>query len=614
MDPLQAIKWLTDNPDFDEPPATIEEFLGDQYLNIEDQVRPAVREELVNMFGTEIDGERIAQVSEAIFTGAIGIGKTTLASIVLPYMVHYCLCLQDPQKHFNLLPGSRIAFMMMSTSESQAKEVLFGDVDARIKYSPWFRANWAKDPAFKNQIRFPKDIWILPGDSSETTFEGYNILGGIIDEIDSHKVTEDKDYAEVGYDTILGRIRSRFGKRGFLLLIGQAKRANGFALRKYNEYKDDPENHAARLTIWESFGWQKYLKPDGSRDSFWYDKKRKQIVPTMAVSVITNADLMEIPNEYKKNFMNDPEKALRDLAGIPPAVGDPFISLTYRIEEARDRWTKNYSELGSPVQPNVTRVFFEDWFKSTNSLKRAAHIDIAYSAEGDALGFAMGHVRGLVEIEGELKPYIVIDMLARMKAAPGTEIFLQEVRQGIIYYLKDDLGFNLKNITMDGFESTEMMQQLRKRRFWTDYLSVDKSKLPYYDLRDALYEARIEFPPYMTYLRPGGTEKVEILYKELTELEDLDRKIDHPTGGSKDVSDAVAGVVYTLMGDRTFRRSAKSTDWQPTASGAMMGSPDSGWGIPGAGGMALPGAATMPHITAPLPPSSLGNPFVPRRR
>jgi hypothetical protein len=147
----------------------------------------------------------------------------------------------------------------------------------------------------------------------------------------------------------------------------------------------------------------------------------------------------------------------------------------------------------------------------------------------------------------------------RLKAAPGTEIMFQEIRQ-IIYSLKDDLGFRLKTVSMDGFQSTDTKQQLRKRRFNVQYVSTDRSKLPYEDLRDAIYENRIEFPPYFTYLKKGDDEPVQIAVKELSELEEHDHKIDHPEDGSKDVADAMAGVVYTLMGDRSYRRNVVSID------------------------------------------------------
>lgn len=493
--------------------------------------------------------------------------NTTMASVILPYMVHWVLCLKDPQDFFNLLPGSRIAFMMMSTSEDQAKETVFGDVKARIKYSPWFRDNFPYDPDFKNQIRFDKDIWILPGSSQETSFEGYNILGGILDEADSHKVTQNKDYGEDGWNTINGRIDSRFQDRGFLLTVGQMKKANGFAARKYKELNEDPQNaHTVRMTIWESLGWDfpKYLNPDGTRNSFWYDSKRKEIVTKEAAALLGFPEhIMEIPRVYEKNFRNKPEQALRDLAGIPPQAGAAFISLVHRVEECFERWTERYGP-EQPVGPDARHPALAEWFRSPTPLRRAVHLDIGYSGNGDAAGIVMGHVSHLVKTEedDEDKPYIVIDCIVRVKAAPGQEVLISDLRNYIYEFKRR--GFRIQAVTMDGFQSTDTRQQLRKKKLNPSYLSVDKSKLPYEDLRDAIYEQRLEIPPYLTYLNPGEGDPVNIALKEIIELEDTGRKIDHPVNGSKDVADGLAGVVKTLMGDRVYRkRTTLKTDDEP---------------------------------------------------
>lgn len=561
---LESFAWLKQHPDFEQKPASITEFLGPLYLNIESKVRPAIKRELVELFGEEVSGMRISKKKLGMFTGAIGIGKTTIASIILPYMVHWVLCLKDPQDFYDLLPGSRIAFMMMSTSEKQAKNVLFGDIFARIKNSPWFIENYTYDPTYTTIIKFPKDIWILPGDSAETTFEGYNILGGILDEADSHKVTEKQDYAELGFNTIFTRMTSRFDDKGFVMVIGQMKKGTGFAHRKYEEMKSDPEAHVIRLTIWESFGWEKYSTPDGRHDSFWYDVKRREIVPKEVVELLKDSStLMEIPNAYRRDFKNSPEKALKDLAGIPPAVGDPFISLVHKITECVDKWQERYDAIGSPVTQSCVNPQLENWFKALDTRKRVIHIDFAYSGDGDALGFAMGHIESLSDLDGELKPYVIIDMLYRQKAAAGTEIFLGDIRR-LIYHLRDDLGFRIGEVTADGFQSTDTMQQLRKRRIRADYLSVDRNTLPYEDLREAIYDGRLEFPPYMTELDRSGSRIVPIAVKELMEVSYDGKKIDHPEGGSKDVADAMAGVVTTLMGKRTYRRNVSTYSMTPS--------------------------------------------------
>lgn len=600
------LKWLQHHPHFDEKPASVVEFLGADYLNIEKGIRPGVRQELVELFGSEVNGERIARVRWGMFTGAIGIGKTTMASIILPYMCHWCLCLKSPQDYYDLLPGSRIAFMMMSTSEDQAKETVFGDVKARIEHSKWFQENYPYDPKFTNQIRFSKDIWVLPGNSAETTFEGYNILGGILDEADSHKVTRDKDYAEQGWDTINSRIDSRFQDRGFLLTVGQMKKANGFAAKKYKELKADADNaHTVRMSIWESRGWDKYLKADGTRDSFWYDSKRKEIVPDSVVGLMgVTSNLIEVPNLYRKNFENNPEKALRDLAGIPPTAGEAFISLTHKIDDALSRWQEHHPDLGSPVTPDVVRPIIEDWLVATDSLKRVLTLDIATAGGGDAAGIAMAHISHLVEDDAtdEEKPYIVVDALLRVAVPPGQEILISDLRR-YIYQLKDERGFRIGTVSMDGHQSTDTRQQLRKRKIKAQYLSMDKSKLPYYDLRDAIYEDRIEWPPYYTYVKKGDTDKVLILHKELMELEEGDRKIDHPANGSKDLADAVAGVVHTLMGDRTYRRGVTSKSRahlsdEDIEAELEQRTPD-GYSV---GGHFVPGLGSM-GLSAPIPPS-----------
>jgi hypothetical protein len=552
-DLLSELEWLKKNPAFEQRPATIREFLGPDYLNIDDKVRERIRDELVAIMGEEVDPLRVSKYHEAVVTGGIGIGKTTIASIVLPYLVHWVLCLKDPQDFYGLMAGSRIAFMQMSTSEKQALEVVFGDIKARIAHSPWFRAHYQPDPAYRNQIRFAKDIWIIPGDSQETTFEGYNILGGILDEGDSHKVTQTKDYAEQGYTTISSRISSRFQDRGFLLVIGQMKKATGFMARKYDEFSGRRDAYAVRLAIWDSMGKKFYVDKDGGK-TFSYDTFRKLILPGGVAPIVKSAHVIEVPELYRRQFESNPEKALRDLAGIPPKVGNPFISLVDRIHECRDRWVNNYGDQ-SPVSPDGR---IERWFKASDGLKRVAHIDIAYSAKGDALGFAMGHVRELVEVDDELKPVITIDLLLRWKAAPGTEIMLSDVRR-MIYSIRDDRRFRLDKVTFDGFQSTDTKQQLEKHRFEVELVSVDRSVLPYSDVRDAIYEKRMEFPPYVVQIEQNGMMlEEEIAIRELSELVDLGNKVDHPEQGSKDVADAIAGVTYILMGDRRYHRKVRS--------------------------------------------------------
>ena len=304
----------------------------------------------------------------------------------------------------------------------------------------------------------------------------------------------------------------REGHRGLIIVIGQMKKDTGFAARKYRELKEDSHAHVVRMTIWESFGWDKHTDPKtGKRNSFWYDVRRREILPDWVGGTFSDkAQVMEIPKSYLRQFKLNPEKALKDLAGIPPTAEDPFFSMPYKLEEAEARWIESHGEI-YPVNESCTQPMIAEWVgqrDSTDARRRTSHIDIGYSDKGDAAGIAVGHVRELVETEeGYLQPYIVIDMMIRFKAPAGGEVQLADLRR--VIYLLRDRGMRIDKVTMDGFQSTDTRQQFMKRRLRVGYISLDRDKLGYEDLREAVNKDRIEWPPYVTYLSPGSKREGE---------------------------------------------------------------------------------------------------------
>ena len=562
---ISELEWLKQNPEWLERPATMTEFLGPAYLDTGTTIRPGIREMLLEVTHEEVNTYNPIKETQALFTGGIGTGKTTFAAVSLSYIIHWLLCLRDPQVYLGLTRGSQIVLVQMATTEKQSKDVVFQDIKKYVEHSPWFKFH-PFDPNFRNQMRFPKNLWIYPGTSKETSFEGLNVFAAIIDEIDSHLRNDVVCQATVGYDTINNRIASRFFERGAMFLIGQQKSDTGFAQEKVAEF-EQMGYYVKRMSIWESLGWDFYEKDEnGKTKVFYYNIPRSELIPEMAIDAgVVELDpdrIIRVPEVYKKQFLGNPPKALRDLAGIPPRSGSNFIGLGYKIEPCRERWEANH-DVGEE-SPIDTRGNIASWFHAPDSLPRVIHIDFGLSGNGDALGFAMGHVRGIERTSsGEDKPYIVYDLLRQWTAKPGSQVQFFEIRQ-FIYDLKDRFGFNVVKVTLDGFESTDTIQQLNMRRIHSEHLSVDKSKLPYYDLREAIYEDRIEWPRYMVISRKDEFTPVEIAVSELEQVVEDQRKIDHPVNGTKDVADAMAGVAHLLMGDRRFRkRSRTETSYAP---------------------------------------------------
>ena len=169
-------------------------------------------------------------------------------------------------------------------------------------------------------------------------------------------------------------------------------------------------------------------------------------------------------------------------------------------------------------------------------LIRFAHLDL--SVTGDATGVAVGCVDRFVRIErggeAEVLPHVHVDLVLRVLPPGDGEIPYHLIRT--LLYLLREHGMNLRLVTADSFQSVDMLQTLRQAGFRTWPRSMDRTTGPYEFLKSALYDGRVSVP------RNGH------LMGELLSLE-IDTqagKIDHPPGGSKDLADALAGVVYGL--------------------------------------------------------------------
>jgi hypothetical protein len=243
--------------------------------------------------------------------------------------------------------------------------------------------------------------------------------------------------------------------------------------------------------------------------------------------------------DYLADFERDMVSSLRDIAGVATLTKHPFILEREMIDEAvrKDKLIFN----------NPTVDFVETLLTINKSqiykpeLPRFVHCDLAIS--GDSAGFCVGTVTGFTQISNvdgvsELLPEIWIDGALEIKPPKNKEIQLYKVRE-VIHALRK-MGMNIRWVTFDQFQSKDSMQLLRQAGYMVGYQSVDITTTPYDFVKNALYDRRISLPYH-----PKLTFELASLEKDVQK-----NKIDHPPRGSKDVSDALAGVVFGL----TMRR------------------------------------------------------------
>lgn len=508
----------------------------------------------------------------------IVVHNTFFASIGICRLLYELSCMHDPHKSFGIAKNSNISIVNLSVSEELATKVVFENIANKIKASPYFQEHFPFEVT-KKELRFPGNIWIASRASTDTSVLGLNVIGGIIDETNfMAKKQQQKasgvrwghyDQADALYSAMKRRMKSRFERGGklpgLLFLVSSKKTVHDFTAKRIRESKTDPTVFVRDYALWD-------VKPGAFTHGRFFVFVGNETTPSRILdpgeekkydrNLPEGAAIIEVPEDFRHDFENDLEGAIRDIAGVATVAVHPFINRREKIVEAIDTRRKHpfttevydSSRPGQFVWREMVRPTVERWSgQTTNRLRpiinpqAIRHVHIDPSLRWDSTGVCMAHISGWKEVvrraeDGreyiEKAPVYYVDLVLKVVPPIGGEIIFGDLRR-IVYELTEH-GYSISMVTMDSWNSPDMLQQLASKGYRTEVLSVDKKLAPYENLKEALYENRVHLYQYNT------------LIKELRELEknELKRKVDHPVKGSKDVSDAVAGCLYTLAQHR----------------------------------------------------------------
>ncbi|HEY0819788.1 MAG TPA: hypothetical protein VGD46_13475 [Rhizobacter sp.] len=528
-------------------PVAPDTFLLDRYfLDRRSEAYPEVVKEFVRM--------NSGQYNEVVLTGAIGTAKTTLAIWTCAYQLYRLSCILHPQNYFGLQASDEILFIFQSLNEKLAKALNFERFRHLLLGCQYFKDHFPFDTGVESELRFPKRIIVKPVTGADTAAIGQNVFGGILDEVNFMSNVEDSkknpdgggyDQALALYNTISRRRKSRFMRKGVvpgIFCIVSSKRYPGqFTDQKAEEAKTDHGIYIYDKRTWDvlpserfSGKWFKVFVGDLTRKPRILDADEKFNPEDVAAGLI-----VDVPEDYRTEFQSDMMNALRDIAGVSTLARHPYIMNNEAVALCFGRRTSVLSTHTCDFL-NTKLAIHPKRFRDTE-YPRFVHIDLGIT--GDAAGVACGYVSGFDEIQInenviERLPRIEYDFTLRVTPPRGDEIQFHKIRD-LIYKLRD-LGLPIKWVTLDSFQSRDMIQTLRTKGFITGLVSVDTDNTPYDTLKTALYQSRVWVPSH------------EHAEKELVSLErdTKKNKIDHPPNGSKDVADAMAGVAYGL----TMRR------------------------------------------------------------
>ncbi len=541
-------------------PVEFETFLHDKfYFGVDRSVFfPGVYEALMEINNNIHRGTTdpsFEPYNEIVLTGGIGVGKTTIPLYCLAYQLYILSCYRNPHRALHVDPSNEILIIFQSIKEKTAEKVDFARFRSMIHASPYFTYEFPYDPAIETFLSFPNNISASPVSSLSTATIGANVFGALIDEINHiqrrsvSSTTEDAsvDPSVQMYSSMARRRESRFmygGRTAGLLCIAGSKMYPGQVTDIKTEEAAAQLRNRGKTTIfvydkalWDVAPEGRFTK--GNFKLFLGDSGRNpRIVSDEDMHAFEHDEreglVVSIPNEYLDAFESNIFEAMREIAGRSTRARNPFIHDVVSLTGAFGRRKSIFATEAVDLDLDTAKVIVSRF--ENPSIERYVHVDIGLTQ--CSLGLAIGHIPRFQHTRlgdtDEVMPEVHIDGMLEVLPPRNSEIKIHLIRE-LIYNLIE-LGLNIRWVTMDAFQSRESLQVMAQRGLKTGVLSVQKTSVPYDFVKNSMYRGRLFMPKHKVCL----DELKQLMYDQKT------RKVDHPPGGTKDVSDALAGCVYGL--------------------------------------------------------------------
>jgi len=152
-------------------PVGVREFIESKfYLGKGDEVYPTIMCDLIEL--------NSGKYEEAVLTGGVGSGKTTIALYSQAYQLYLLSCLRSPHQLFGLDSSSEIKIIFQNINLNLARGVDFARFKDMISGSPYFQRHFMFNPNINSKLIFPNRIEVEPVSGSETASIGQNVIGG----------------------------------------------------------------------------------------------------------------------------------------------------------------------------------------------------------------------------------------------------------------------------------------------------------------------------------------------------------------------------------------------------------------------------------------------------
>lgn len=554
----------------------------------------------VDVYDLEVDTYHNFALSSGVFVhNSIGIGKSTVAELIMMRKMYELSCFRNINAMFNLMSKTNIMFLYFSVNQKQAERTGFGEYRALIDNSPYFNENFQRNPRLNSLLVFPEGISYAYGSSANDSI-GMSVICSMLDEanfLGGGGPSKDSEKATDLYANIVNRSNSRFIIDGGVnhslnILVSSATYENSATERQIRLSRNDPHTIVAAPAQWDvkpknfskkffyvfkgsnyleanivnstddvnnyrvSEGMSKHKYIDGLEDYDSINKVIEELPPHM------QSKFLKVPVDLRAGFEANLLRSLQDIGGVSTGSQGKLFSSPMVLQDCIDENRHHPFVSKEIVISTGDDINVKDYLRDDFRLKypeRPRYLHIDQSFRTDSTGISCVYVDSIVEEDGVKKPVFGVDFMLRINPPkPPKKIAIYKIRNFVIY-LVNVVGMKIGKLTYDIFNSEESRQILEEMGFNVGYLSVDRTDKPYLDLVEIMYEKRIKLYDYPI-----------LRYELLNLLHDrIRRKVDHPkvvtddgfveyegkgndgvTGtrvGSKDVADSLCGAIQNAL-------------------------------------------------------------------
>lgn len=446
----------------------------------------------------------------------------------------------------------------MNIKLALAEDIAISKFQKTIQMSPWFMSKGTMTTYKNNPYWVPPDpIKIIIGSQSDDVV-GLPIFFAFFDEISfirNQDIEKQKAKAKDMIDTAIGGMFTRFiykGKNPTVLAVASSKRSEQSFMEEYIKTLSKTSS-GNTLTI-DKPVWE--VKPKGTySDEIFYVGLGNKFLESLVIpdDEVDNLDfyrqrgykILEVPIDFKSKFLEDIDRNLCDFAGISSSSMSKYMSGAVVSDCINEAYKNPFPDIIEVGNGKDDLAQYKNFFNLENIPKeymnKPLYIHLDMSISGDMTGIAGVWIIGKkINTGGDQSKDLSFRLAfsTSIKAPKGRQISFEKNRN-FIRWLKE-VGFKIKHITSDTYQSYDLQQQLTAEGFTCSILSVDRVDTdqickPYQYLRSTIYEHR--FSMY----------KSKRLFDEFIDVERNANtgKIDHTPNGHKDCLDAVCGATFT---------------------------------------------------------------------